>query len=403
MTRRGLLALSATPIFATERVRREVFVRSPGKGVAVFAHAWYARPAGLDLISIEQRFTRSDTVDVAYYRRSRDNGRTWSAPVEQKTGERRPEGMFRRQPRTIYADPKSGRTIEFWVEGILPTDDPLEGMRQWNIRYRTGGAESQLIHEGAEFNARHPLPGVYTGRTCVMLGDVSSVPITLPDGTILLPAIVTPLEGNLGGGYTYTDALVLHGRWHGTRLLWRAGDPVKGDPARSTRGMDEPTLALLPGGRLLMVMRGSNDRKPNLPGYRWFSTSTDGGWRWTAPAPWTYTDGSPFYSPSAASQLLRHSNGRLYWLGHITAANPRGNRPRYPFCVAEVDPSSGLLLRDSVLPIADRLPSEPENLAITGAYSREDRETHEIVVHMTPMVSGSDGFAGDAVRYAVRV
>src|SRR5262249_28578000 len=157
-------------------------------------------------------------------------------------------------------DPKTGQFIEFWIEGILPHDDPLEGMRQWNVYYKLGGVTQQVIHEGAEFDARHALPGVYTGKNMVMLGDVASVPFISKDGSIMLPAIVTPLDarGNLynpTGGYTYTDAIVLHGRWKGKRLVWRSSEPVKGDPTKSTRGMDEPTLASLADGRLMMVMR----------------------------------------------------------------------------------------------------------------------------------------------------
>ena len=311
---------------AQGRVQRDVFLASPAKGTAVMAEAYYTRSHGGAMLSIEHRLSRSDTVDAAYYRTSRDYGRTWSAPVARSTGERRPAGMWRRHPRACHLDPRTGRFLEFWVEGVLPTDDPLEGMRQWNIFYTVdGGPARQLIHEGAEFDARHPLPGVYTGRNCVMLGDVASLPLTLPDGAILLPAITTPLRSdgqlfNPTGGYTYTDALVLHGHWRGKDLLWRAADPVKGDPLRSTRGMDEPTLARLADGRILMLLRGSNDRNPSLPGYRWMSYSTDGGWHWTEPQPWTYTTGEPFFSPSACSQLLRHSNGKLYWIGHIYAS-----------------------------------------------------------------------------------
>src|SRR5207248_6622733 len=91
--------------------------------------------------------------------------------------------------------------------------------------------------------------------------------------------------------------------------------------------------ARLADGRVMMLLRGSNAGNPSLPGWRWVSYSTDGGWHWTTPQPWTYTSGRPFFSPSACSQLLRHSNGRLYWIGHITPANPRGNRPRYPIVV----------------------------------------------------------------------
>ena len=377
-------------------------------GTAVMAEAYYTRAQGGAMLSIEHRFSRSDTVDAAYYRTSRDYGRTWSAAVAWSTGERRPAGMWRRHPRACHLDPATGRFLEFRVEGVLPTDDPLEGMRQWNIFYTVdGGPARQLIHEGAEFDARHPLPGVYTGRNCVMLGDVASLPLSLPDGTILVPAITSPLRDgrayNPTGGYTYTDALVLHGRWRGERLTWRAAEPVKGDPLRSTRGMDEPTLARLADGRILMLLRGSNDRNPSLPGYRWASYSSDGGWHWTEPQPWTYTTGEPFFSPSACSQLLSHSNRRLYWVGHITPANPHGNRPRYPAVLGEVDRASGLLIRDSVIPIDDRHPGEDEILMIYPPYAREDRRTREIAVHMSRIFAFPGSWRGDAMVYRVRV
>ena len=144
-------------------------------------------------------------------------------------------------------DSNTGRLLEIWNEGILPSDDPLEGMRQWNVYYtvstnggKTKSAVQQIIHEGREFNARHPLPGVYTGKNCVMIGDNASPPIAYRN-SILLPVQISPLDAdgrlsNPGGGYTYLDVAVLHGRWQGNRLVWRMSEVVKGDPARSTRG-----------------------------------------------------------------------------------------------------------------------------------------------------------------------
>ena len=113
------------------------------------------------MASLEQRWSRSDTVDMAYYRHSRDFGRTWSTPEPRPTGEKRAEGMLRRHPRAGWVDPHTGRHVEFWVEGVLPSDDPLEGLRQWNVFYSvSGGAARQVIHRGAEFNARQALPGI---------------------------------------------------------------------------------------------------------------------------------------------------------------------------------------------------------------------------------------------------
>jgi hypothetical protein len=414
ITRRALLA-SAAPLYAATPIRREAFLKSPGKGAAIMAYAFYTRPTGGDMLSIEQRWSRSDTIDISYIRRSTSHGRTWSTPEERKTGERRPNGMLRRHPRAGWVDPRTGRYIEFWNEGILPTDDPLEGMRQWRLYYRISadGARTfspahEVIHEGREFSSQHPLPHVTIGHNCVMLGDQSCVPISAPNGHILVPvelSAATP-DGKLynpGGGYTWTDSAVLHARWQGNRLVWRMSEILKGDPARTTRGLVEPTIAFLDDGRLLMVMRGSNDKKPELPSRRWVSYSRDGGRTFSEAVPWTYSTGEPFFSPSSCSQLLKHKSGKLFWLGNLTPTNPKGNRPRYPFVIGEVDRRSGLLLKASARTIDDRQPGESEILTLSNFYAREDRETGGIALHMTRLFAHADGWEGDAMLYRIPV
>jgi hypothetical protein len=413
-TRREFLGAAAM-LAAPPPIRREVFLRSPGKGTAVMAHAVYCKPRGVELISFESRMSRSDTVDIAFVRRSPDNGRTWGPAEERKTREKRPDGTLRRHFRGGWVDPGTGRYIEFGNDGVLPTDDPLEGMRHWTVNYRVsedGGhtwlASEVAVQEGAEFNDRHPFPGVYTGKTCVMLGDLTCRPIAGKDGSILVPAQVTSLgpDGkihNPTGGYTYTDAVVLIGRWKGKRLTWTISQPMKGDPARSTRGMVEPTLAWLRDGRLLAILRGSNDKNPKLPAYKWACWSKDGAHSWTPPVPWTYSSGDNFHSPSACSQLIGHSSGRVFWLGNLTPANPAGNRPRYPLAIGEVDRSTGLLLRDTVRTVDDRQPGEDEILTLSNFLAREDRPSREICLHMTRMFAFKDGWLGDAMLYRIGV
>ena len=415
LTRRALLtAPVGLASGAPAGIRRELFAAAPARGVAVMAYAFYTRPDGGEMISIEERWSRSDTVDVAFVRRSSNYGRTWSEPIEVRTGEKRTDGMLRRHPRAGYVDP-GGRYVEFWIEGVLPSDDPLEGLRNWNIYYRVShdggrnfGPPRQVVHAGPEFDARHPLPGVWTGKNCVMLGDMPCVAVTAPGRRILLPAQITPLGpggklSNPGGGYTYTDAAVLVGTWRGDQIEWDMSDLVRGDPARSTRGMDEGTLGFLSDGRVLMVLRGSNDRHPEVPGYRWHSISRDGGRRWTAPEPWTYDDGERFFSPSSCSQVVRHSSGRLFWLGNIVPENPRGNRPRYPFVIGEVDARAGLLQLSTVRTIDTLQPGEDPVLSLSNFYAREDRQTHAIAVHMTRLFAGSGPWSGDAFVYYVPV
>lgn len=415
-------ALPATGLSADPaEIRRERFVASPKAGVAVLASAYYTRPTGFEMISMHQWMSRSDTTDVAYLRLSTDHGATWSEPEKVRTQESRPDGTLRRMLRGGAVDPRTGHFLRFRIEGVLPTDDPLEGMRRWTVHYgasRDGGrtwfVDEQIIHRGPGFSALRPLPGIEIGKTCYMIGDTASVPLFLADGTILLPIILTPAgpDGNYvnpGGGYTYTDAAVLLGRWtaDASRVEWEMSARVIGDPERSTRGMDEPTLARLADGRILMVLRGSNDRKPALPGRRWAAYSRDGGRTWTVPEPWTYTDGTAFYSPASCSQLLTHSSGRIFWLGNLTPDNPRGNRPRYPFVVGEVDRQSGRLIERTVRVVDDRRPNDGPDLALSNFSAHEDRATGEIVLHLTRLFARSHGesrdWTADAEVYRIPV
>ena len=378
-------------------IRREIFIPSPRPGVSAIAGTYYTRRTGTDLISIHQLMARSDTVDFVYFRYSSDNGRTWGNQNEVPAQEIRPNGKWRRAPRGCVVDSITGRFVYFSLVATLPTDDPLEGMRQWTVYYSVSEnagfdwyLDEEIVQGGKEFTSSHPLPGIWTGHNGIMIGDIASQPIVLADGTFLVPIIVTPIgpDGNYynpGGGYTYTIAGVLRGRWaaDGRHLQWEMSQLVETDPKRTTRGSDEPTLAQLADGRLLMVIRGSNDKKYELPGRRWVSHSSDQGRTWSRMEPWTYSNGEDFFSPAASSLLLTHSSGKIYWLGNISPTNTAGNNPRYPFVIGEVNRTSGLLEKDSVRVVDTRGPNDSVMLALSSPCAREDRETGEIVLNLT--------------------
>lgn len=400
-------------------IDRGLFLPSPAPGVAVLAGAYPASASGEDLISLHQLMSRSDTVDRALVRRSGDHGRTWSPAGEIPMVERRPEGTLRRALRGITRDPHRGWLVRLRIEGLFRTEDPLEGMRVWSVWYevsRDGGwawdAAEPVIHRGPGFSPAHPLPGVTVGRNACMIGDTASVPLWLADGTVLVPVMITPAgpDGsyhNPGGGYTYSDAAVLRGRWtpDGRRLEWELSRLIRADPARTTRGLDEPTLARLGGGRLLIVMRGSNDRRPELPGRRWAAFSSDEGRTWSEPVPWTYAGGGDFHSPASCSQLLEHSSGRVFWIGNLTPENPVGNRPRYPLVMGEVDRVSGLLLRDSLRTLDDRGPGDSERLMLSNFVAREDLASGAVLLHLTRLFARSAGespdWTADALLYRI--
>ncbi|MGQ9652036.1 MAG: sialidase family protein [Phycisphaerae bacterium] len=323
-----LVAVCAPAVFgetgpAFKLVGKEVFIAGR-PGVRVVAQTFYVRSRGQEMISRHFEQTKSDKADIAYQRFSQDNGRTWSAPAMLVTNERVSEATRRRAMKPGFVDPTRDVLVTMFQEAILPTDHPLEGMKHWTLHYalsrdggRTNYHEGRIVHKGMEYSPKHPLPNVWVGKNSAMIGDTTCVPIRIRTGEILQPIQITPIgpDGeyhNPGGGYTYHDSAVLIGRWNDSGTLdWELSNLVKGDPTRSTRGMLEPTIIEVPDGRILMVLRGSNDCKPNLPGYRWYAVSSDHGRSWSPPKPWTYDDGESFYSPSSCSQLLRHSSGQI--------------------------------------------------------------------------------------------
>lgn len=406
-------------------VSRSIHVPSPKPGTRVTAPSFYVANDGVDLLRYISYASRSDTIDVTLVERSADNGRTWAADHTIECEYPAPDGKGRRHPRGGYVDPKTGRYLTFRSQGVLPTDHPLEGMRRWTLFYgvyEDGGRrllhdeqiiQSGLRPDGTPYTAENPIPGVHIGHNCMMSGDYSEQAMTRRDGVILFPIQSTPLgpDGdyvNPGKGMTYTDCLVMHGRWQADgRLAWTASDRVVGDPARTTRGLIEPTLAELNDGTMIMVMRGSNDAAKDLPGYRWIARSADGGMTWSKAEPWTATDKVPFHSPSSCSQLMRHSSGRLYWIGNLCDRNPHGNYPRYPLIAAEVDLETGLLKRNTMATIDDRMHGDSSRMTLSNFYAREDRETGDVLVFgdrlfATGSDSGALDWTSDSLIYRLR-
>jgi len=347
-------------------------------------HAGYLKNEGLEM--------------VRFGGYSPDNGRTWSnVPIAPNFDQDLPQG-YRREGFPLFVDHTNGRIIRLVpsmdTEGLDPTIvEPPIALQTYYLRYRVSLDQGKtwlfdevvVQHGHAPMN---PFEGIIRGRNGIFMGDVGSQMIRTQAGKIIIPAQACLLgeDGKLanpGGGWTYTDVVMVIGTWQDDgRLTWEISR-IEGDPARTTRGVIEPTLAELDDGRLLCVMRGSNggskDPDCKLPGYRWWCVSEDGGYHWTKPEPWTDEDGQPFHSPSSMSQLLKHSSGRIFWIGNLCAENPRGNNPRHPLVIGQVDPQSLRLIRGTVLVVDDKKPEEP-GVNLSHFWGLEDRETGDIVI-----------------------
>ena len=208
-----------------------------------------------------------------------------------------------------------------------------------------------------------------------------------------------------GGGYGWFATLIVAGTWLADgNIAWEQRALLQGDPAYTTRGLIEGTIGHLDNGRLLLVMRGSNDADPALPGHKWYCISEDGGYTWSNLQPWTLRDKSTFYSPSSCSQLVEHSSGALLWIGNICPENPKGNLPRYPLVAGFVDTQSGLLDQNSLCLIDTKTDDDHESLQLSNFYAREDRENGDLIVHCSRLAHASpQGWQADAMMYRIGV
>lgn len=267
------------------------------------------------------------------------------------------------------------------------------------MRYRvsTDGGKTWSFDEPVRQSGHteeNPLDGVVIGKNGIYFGDMGSVPIFTKAGKILVPLQLTPLTKtgevyNPTGAFTYTHVLVLVGSWtKDNRIEWEVPEQVHATPAQSTRGMIEPTLAELPDGRIMMIMRGSNLGNGELPSHKWASVSSDGGDSWSKPKPWQYDDGVAFFSPSSMSQLVPHSSGRLFWVGNINPQNSQSNDWRWPLVIGEVDTKTLRLIRSTVVELDTRRDDDPEQVDLSHFRAFEDRETNGFILTYPRSLNG---------------
>jgi hypothetical protein len=384
----SVVAMRSAPAQVPVIVSREVGETRPAHHLALYAEA-----EGSRLLS--------------HSHVSEDNGRTWKRfQTAPDFAAGLPYG-YRREMNTGVLDLATGRLLMMVNALDTPGLDPKAieppiAQNEYYVSYRVSrdGGRTWLFEEPviqAGLTGKNPIDGVWRGKNGVYLGDCGSIPIVTATGHILLPVQMGVLgeDGKLSNPLkttTYTEVLVLRGAWKGdARVTWTASNRVKTSLDLSTRGMIEPTLAEFADGRILMVMRGSNATKREAPSRKWFSVSKDDGRSWSEPKPWGYDDGQLFFSPSSMSRLIKHSSGRVFWIGNVSPGNGYGNDPRYPIVLGEVDAKTLLLKRDSVIELDTRreedsrrgeeLLKDPKaRLDLSHFWVREDRETRELVI-----------------------
>lgn len=333
---------------------------------------------------------------------SEDNGRTWSDPMSWLAGRNVEGGRVRYAEPGVFFDRDTGKLIALTDENFYPNDKlDVDGVCR------------------VVLSTYDPASGLWTGPELLdltpgrYLAMSFSFPIKTTTGTLLFPAM-RPLLGpdskpiHYKGCWAPADeCLTVIGDYlPNGDLSWSVGSPPPVDVERTSRGLDENTIAELSDGRLVIVCRGDNSMFPEKQGYKWVCFSDDGARTWSAPTPLGCDRGEPLESSATGSALFRSFlDGKLYWMGNLCVGGQRakGNYPRVPLVVAEVQEEPFAIKRDTITIIGDRAPGEPPQVQMSNFRFYQDRVTGDLVVYVTRYAerSAKDWMLADYYRIRV--
>ncbi|MCE9603345.1 MAG: hypothetical protein K8U03_00405 [Planctomycetia bacterium] len=375
-------------------VTKTLYHEHPRPRAAARTAREYVGP-NLELCEMQSLEVLDDVGESIQSRWSSDNGRTWSEPVATQASnnvEYAGVKVWEGGLATNY-DPTSKRLVQIWLRQIQ------QGQLYHNFSYsrtsrdlgRTWSSPTQMRYEeGPDFDPRKPLNEAFLNHNEAYYGSN----ILIHSSGVLLHCLAHTNAVNDPKNDSRPwrmGSRLMIGRWQADRreYAWTPGAAVEISPDRSARGLMEPDVAELKDNRILVVWRGSDrgwdGSKSKEPGRKWFSLSTDGGMTLSAPKPWHYDDGTPFYSSSSFHRFIRlGSNGKLYWLGNINVGVPNGNSPRYPLLIAEVDETTVTLKKQTISVVDDRDPNKNSlDFQLSNFSLFENRETYELELFLT--------------------
>jgi hypothetical protein len=310
-------------------------------------------------------------------------------------GEQRPgaatERIYRNQQALVY---DARRCVAISIVSRHPADTGI-GFPDEKLWYRVssdGGAtwdqERPIVQQGAEYSPMHPNRFVWIGKNGYETagGWINR----MSNGQILFPVCFAPLgadgkQYNPLRAFTFSYVACLIGTWNqaGNDVLWEVSADVQISADLAARGVSEcAPVELKTPGHILIVSRAGNE--PNTGTQKachWRTLSTDYGKTWSAYAPFTYETGEEFWSPASFCNAIRSSKtGKAYWVGNISRTLPKGNMPRYPLVIGEIDEEKLSLRKETVTIVDDRLPDDPADLQLSNFGLLEDPTTGNLLI-----------------------
>lgn len=423
------------------KVNGKPIIKADEKGV-MNCHRIYTKPTGLECKQIKSLQYESDYSNGEFYRISPDNGKSWGEWQEAERGDYSimygEDEMMTMNTAEVW-NPVHGHYVStyftrYCLEGHKKAYDGEWGGKNLYfdhqyIQIRLPDEEKHFSRElvkyedGVDFDPENPRNPEFLYKNIGYL----NAPIVLKNGDIAVAVGITVRTGCERAGLDVNEiypntpdihraVIVARGRYNAEKKCYdfTFSNPVILNDRQSSRGIDEPVLAELESGRLLLVMRASNAImenwnsriEPDTPNFKWYSFSDDGGKTFSSAAIWHFNNREVIYSSATISEFIRSSkNGKLYWIGNITDCSAYGNMPRYPLCIVEIDDQTGVAKKESFTVIDTRREGEPDRIQLSNFHLLEDRETKTIELTLVKysQFENDKPFYGETWQYDIEV
>ncbi|MBR5120702.1 MAG: exo-alpha-sialidase [Clostridia bacterium] len=425
-------------------VEKELIVPATGTGVAEKRLQYYLDAEGTVRKEVKEFQSQDDTADYREYRFSYDNGKTWTEWIREPLPAREPVGndeidenlgyqnaqhvynpvvghFVSLQCQFIYIDGYAATEAHYWAGYTRPMHsflmiENLDGtaLERVLVKYEEGADYSRETYRTTDYLTTN----ISRGSDLIVLsnGDILfnlCIPVNVACEMAGLDLQeVFPTSGGLGHAWAL---LVARGVWNADTEQYDItySEPVIIDDTLSTRGLSEPMFAELSGGRILCIFRTSTDKvsgwtyrlDPNAPACKYYVISEDGGKTFSEPKPWCYEDGTIVYSPASICQVVNSEvNSKLYWIGNACSKEEvKGAYPRFPLYMIEIDPETGLAIRNSQVLIDTRRTGESDKVQLSNFCILENCEagTLEIYLSKLDQFSGKHKYDCETWKYTV--
>ncbi len=296
-----------------------------------------------------QTITGSDYFGPVHWMTSRDLGKTWTDP----------------QP-----VPPLGRV----KQAVGPAEEGVcDVVPEWHPQTKCVLAMGHnVFYSGPKFSAdqppRWPIYAVWRDgkwgprrklewadlRGAYIYSNNCGQRVVLPNGDILLAFTFGSAKGkprSVAGVICAFDG--------DTLKVKHVGEEI---PHAQGRGLLEPSVTQFQG-RFLLTIRAEDNR-----GY---VCAGDDGLKWTPKQPWAWENGEPLMLSTTQQHWLAHSDGLFLIYNRKDATNLNVPRWRAPLWMAQVDPATLRLRRDTeriVLPLVGDGVKQPDDVAFSGNF-----------------------------------